>query len=168
MILNDYYSLVSASVVISNHTSWSRNMKESVVEAGALVAALSPSSLCLRRAPALLPLMCAARSQLSKDFDEREREGGEERRREGASVLEGKGEREKGPEENPSFSRVLNLPNLTQLPLILQSASFISSPFLSLYLPPLILSLSQILITLCTFLSLSHTSEQPATHSSCN
>lgn len=119
-------------------------------------------------------LMCAARSQLSKGFDER---GGKKKKRRKKREMGGGRERggvRKGPKENPSFSRVLSLPNLTRLPLILQSPSLISFPLL---LPPFFFSicclsssLSQTLITHCTFLSLSHTdtSEQPATHPGCN
>lgn len=61
----------------------------------------------------------------------------------GAGVFERKGRARKGPEENPSFSRLeLNLTNLAQLPLMLQSPVLISFSFLSLYLLPLIFSLS--------------------------
>lgn len=67
----------------------------------------------------------------------------EGRRGEGSGCVRRKGRARKGPEENPSFSRLeLNLTNLTQLPLMLQSPSLISLPFLSLYLLPLIFSLS--------------------------
>lgn len=93
------------------------------------------------------------------------------------SMFGKKGSVRKGPKENPSFSRVLSLPNLSQLPLILQSPSPISFPFLSLYVLPLIFSHSLSLslrtslaahFSLSQFFSLFRTSEQPATHSACN
>lgn len=71
--------------------------------------------------------MSAARSQLSKDFDER---GGSERVR-GERGLEKA--QKKIPQQTP-FSRVRSLPNLSQPPLILQS------PFL-IFCPPSPLSL---------------------------
>lgn len=89
--------------------------------------------------------MSAARSQLSKDFDER---GGSERVR-GERGLEKA--QKKIPQQTP-FSRVRSLPNLSQPPLILQSPFliFCPPPPLCLYLLPLIFSLSQTLITLNT------------------
>lgn len=115
--------------------------------------------VCLGRAPALLPLMSAARSQLSKDFDER---GGSERVR-GERGLEKA--QKKIPQQTP-FSRVRSLPNLSQPPLILQS------PFL-IFCPPLpsvfICCLSSSPSLRPSSLSTHCTkSEQPATHSGCN
>lgn len=106
-------------------------------------------SLSISLAPTPLPLMCAARSQLSGVWWVRR----------GVSELGGEGRARKGPEENPSFSRVLTLPNLTQLPLFLPSPSLISSPFLFSFVVSHLLFLCLPFLdpsSLCTFLSVSH------------
>lgn len=124
-------------------------MKVIVARAWALVAPLSPAP-SLSASPRLRSLWCVQPEVSCQEFDEW---GGE------WVSWGGKGRARKGPEENPSFSRVLTLPNLTQLPLFLPSPSLISSPFLFSFVVSHLLFLCLPFLdpsSLCTFLSVSH------------
>lgn len=155
--IDTYEHVQSASRVVLTHTSRCRNIKESVVQAGALVATLTPRRLS-QSCPSSDPSdVCSQKSAVKKTL--MSEEGGRRGER-GSESVRGrvkarKGARRKSPHPTP-FSRIQSLPSLTQLPLILQSPFLISFPFsLCLYSSPLIFSLSQTLIALNAFLGVA-------------